>query len=211
MEDKNQVLLEVEKDLRDEIKMRIKQRDTYYAQAIAFCGALLAFGLTKFGDNAMGGVVLFCGPFVALSYWRLLVESYYVHDKAKLYLKDQVERRLDELVGNGFCSWQRYCAKKKNNSVSGNQKCAVNWIMLVVPPIVFGAAIAFHGKMMGLLTSTCTLSRLWQYCLIGIYGVLGILWLWLAICSYRSMKGKYRGLDEPLNLSFWPSNSEGGL
>lgn len=184
MEDKNQVLLEVEKDLRDEIKMRIKQRDSYYVQAIAFCGALLAFGLTEFRDNVFGGIILSCGPFVALSYWRLLSDSYYVHDKIKAYLIRYIEKRLSKLVDGDFCLWQQYCDEAKG--VSGKQKCAITCIMIVGSLVVFGMAIAFHWLM---LSSS-------QWWLARFYGCLAIVWLLLSFLSYKSMKDKYRKLEE---------------
>lgn len=205
MEDKNQVLLEVEKDLRDEIKMRIKQRDAYYAQAIAFCGALLAFGLTKFGDNSMGGIVLCCGPFVALSYWRLLMESYYVHDKIKLYLIQEVESRFDVLVGNDFCSWQRHCAK--GESVSGNQKDTITRIMLGGALIVYLVAIVLHGLRIGLLSPAHSLAA--QISLLVVYALLAILWILLAVGSFKSMNGKYCNLnDGKWQIHFWPSKGK---
>ena len=156
----------------------------------------------------MGGVVLLCGPFIALSYWRLLMESYYVHDKIKLYLKNVVESRLNELVGNGFCSWQGHCSNGKG--VSGNQKDAVTRIMLGGAPIVFVVATLLHGLRVGLLTSLCMLCHVWQFwVIVGVYVVVGILWLVMAVRSFRSMNGKYCNLGKgDWQIHFWPSKGK---
>ena len=78
-------LLEIYKDLRDEIKKRVDERNKYFVQAIMFFGALLAVGYTGKREYAISALV--AGPWLSLLFLFLIYRSFTIGENIKLYDK----------------------------------------------------------------------------------------------------------------------------
>lgn len=135
---KLQILLEIYKDLRDEIKRRVDERNKYFVQAIMFFGALLAVGYTGKREYAISALV--AGPWLSLLFLFLIYRSFTIGENIKLYLKHWVEPSL--LNMSNVPTWQIFREEfRKNNPACALESKLSNIISFLVlaflVPIIF--------------------------------------------------------------------------
>lgn len=113
----------IRRDLRDEIKQRIRQRDQYVIQLTLAIGAILAISFTPvpissaswatIGPISRKGVLLV--PMISIYYTILILYSYRVHTQIAGYLHDKLELKMAELHGlDAGMEWEHYY-KATNN------------------------------------------------------------------------------------------------
>ena len=126
------------KDLRDEIKRRVDERNKYFIQSIITFGAILAFSYDKDSVCAFGALLL--GPWLSLLFLFLIHRSFTIGENIKLYLKSWVEPSL--LKMSNIPTWQifREEFRRKNPRCALESKLSNFMTVLVlafIVPIIF--------------------------------------------------------------------------
>jgi hypothetical protein len=99
-------------DVRDEIKKRIKQRDTYSIELTFGLGALLAIALARPDPSFDLGKVLIAAPLISIYFTVLILYSYRIHKLLAGFLRERLEPELARLCRTSPQSeWERYYAE----------------------------------------------------------------------------------------------------
>jgi len=86
---------EIRRDVRDEIKRRIEQRDKYSIQLIIALGAIISIAFIKSEFRE----VLIAAPFVSIYFTVLILYSYRIHKVLAKYFREVVGPALANLYG----------------------------------------------------------------------------------------------------------------
>ncbi len=104
-------LEKLREDVRDEIKKRIGQRDSYSMQLTIASGTIIAIAFSA--DHQEILVLL---PLVSIYYIVLIMYSYEIHRFAAQYLRDEIEPKLAKLCGTpSNIEWETYYKGKKTD------------------------------------------------------------------------------------------------
>ena len=132
-----QIVLEIYRDLRDEIKRRVDERNRYIIQLVIAVGALLTFAFPDKMQPVRSMVASVVGMFLPVLYYCLIKRSYTIGENIKEYLKSWIEPRLFEMAK--IMPWQMYRddirkhdPKKARETKFSNRLSAVLMIILIV-------------------------------------------------------------------------------
>jgi len=102
-------LEKIRDDVRDEIKRRIGQRDSYSMQLTIASGTIMAIAFSAGRQE-----ILILLPLVSIYYIVLIMYSYEIHRFAAQYLRDEIEPKLAELCGTpNNIEWETYYKGEK--------------------------------------------------------------------------------------------------
>lgn len=97
-------------DVRDEIKRRIAQRDSYSVQLTVTVGALAGAAFARVELER----ALLAAPLVSIYFTVLILYSYMVHDLLAKYLRETIEPALAEQAGTEpEDEWEAYYKRHK--------------------------------------------------------------------------------------------------
>ncbi len=126
-------LEKLREDIRDEIKKRIGQRDSYSMQLTIALGAIMAIAFAPKGYRE----VLIAAPFVLIYYIALILYSYEIHRFAAEYLRDKIEHELARLCGTlEEIEWETYY--KAEDKVIGIRSLFFLAILIILSSISMG-------------------------------------------------------------------------
>ena len=108
-----QIILEIYKDLRDEIKRRIEERNNYFIQAILSFGAILTVVFTQ--SRLFSICACLAGFILSFIFFMLIRRSYTIGEDIKRYLKVHIEPRMQNL--STVKPLQRYREKEREKKI----------------------------------------------------------------------------------------------
>ena len=108
-----QIILEIYKDLRDEIKRRIEERNNYFIQAILSFGAILTVVFTQ--SRLFSICACLAGFVLSFIFFMLIRRSYTIGEDIKRYLKVHIEPRMQNL--STVMPWQKYRVKEREQKI----------------------------------------------------------------------------------------------
>ncbi len=141
-EKKFEYLLSTNLELRDELKMRIRQRDSFGIQFVIAIGALLSIIMTSDSDYAP--YLVFLIPVVTLFYSTQIMSSYSVHERLSYFIREKIENEIakeikeeehPDLFWENYCKYDRSIHKVK---LPGIRKSFFVRAMFLVPILSFG-------------------------------------------------------------------------
>lgn len=144
--DKNEsdfALIEVWKDCRSEIEMRIKQRDNFAMQFIIAVGVVLSAGLQNIPNSHF--LIPWLMPLMSLYYSLQILYSYVMHDRLHDYVAYVIEPRIkhQSALGEDVRLWERECderAIRSHQNTPGIRRSffeAVPWLSAVFSGLLF--------------------------------------------------------------------------
>lgn len=141
-------LMQIYLDLRDEIKMRIAQRNNFALQFIITIGALLGFG---FSENKYSGYCLLAIPLTSIYFFVQVFNSYAIHDLLAKFIRENIEVKIAYIMNISSNHmheyfWERYCQfdrEKHKIKFSGINKQFYEYVIFIMP---FLSAICFLVK-----------------------------------------------------------------
>jgi hypothetical protein len=178
----------VREDVRNEIKMRMKQRGSFAIQLITMLVLLCAFAFAEKGYNQ----VLIVAPLLSVFYTMQILYSYRMHDVLARYLREILEPQLTALCKiNPAHEWQSYTFK---TAKSGILRVFFLWAMWVV----------CSGLMTFLWFNMASSFRLTFYIFLGVY-VIAMLYITVAFIGDIMGKRKAKHKGSPLSSGFYLS------
>ena len=131
-------LLEAYDELRDELKMRIQQRDNLAIQFIVIVGVLAGIAFTDY-DYSYFSILLI--PLMTLFFAIQIFSSYEVHDRLVRFIREHVEAGLGKELKvdeDKLCDffWEQYCRADReihNVKMPGSRKGFFQKLLIVVP------------------------------------------------------------------------------
>lgn len=88
-------LVAQEADLREEVKNRVSQRDSFAVQMMIAMGVILALSLSNFANFKY---LIFLLPVITLFYCVQIISSYSIHDSLVSFIKNNIEREIAILI-----------------------------------------------------------------------------------------------------------------
>lgn len=138
---KEDVLLQEYAELRGELKQRISQRDSYCSQCIVFSAAVLT--ATASTRNPWISLLF---PLIVDFYYVLILESYEVHDRLVVFIREKLEETIASETGiEKDLLWEHYCEFDRDMTVSaaiGGRKIFFT-IVALLSPVLAGLVLAF--------------------------------------------------------------------
>ena len=127
-------------EVRNEIAMRIQQRDAYANQFIVSTGVVLGVGFIDFPYSSF---LFFLLPILAIFYSIQIMYSYTIHDRCHRFLETEIEPKMAEVLefskGNeDRLFWERYCeykSREMKTKTPGIRQGFFQASMFVVPLI----------------------------------------------------------------------------
>lgn len=120
----------IRRDIRDEIKKRIKQRDNYSIQQIISLGVIAGVAFSK-SDFIY---VLLIAPPISIYFTMLIIYSYRLHDFLTEYLREKIEKPLavlcDTPVENEF---ETYYEKISRPGIRRTFFVGLMWVVVISP------------------------------------------------------------------------------
>lgn len=145
---KFQYLLMAYDELRDELKMRIQQRDNLAIQFIVIVGVLSGIAFT---DYPYAYFTILIIPLMTLFFSIQIFSSYEVHDRLVKFIREHIEVELghvlnvdDKELYNFF--WEQYCKQDRiihNVKMPGGRKVFFQMLLKIVP---FLCSVSFFFK-----------------------------------------------------------------
>lgn len=121
-----QHLEELRKDVRDEIKQRIAQRDKYSIQLTISLASIVAVSFSHVGL----GKVLIVAPLVSIYFTALIQFSYSVHKVLAYYLRKGIEPALSSLCGTPLeLEWETFYKKLLVPGIRRNFFMIMFWVI----------------------------------------------------------------------------------
>lgn len=143
-----QYLLMAYDELRDELKMRIQQRDNLAIQFIVIVGVLSGIAFTDYSYAYFSILII---PLMTLFFSIQIFSSYEVHDRLVKFICEHIEVELGRVLEvnerklyNYF--WEQYCKKDRemhNVKMPGGRKGFFQILLMIIP---FLCSIAFFFK-----------------------------------------------------------------
>lgn len=133
-------LKESQRTVRNEIEIRIGQRNTFSIQFIVAIGAILTLGFLDFKYSSF---LFFLMPLVTIYYTTQILYTYDLHDRCHRFLVEEIEPELckllefDEIEKQKFM-WESYCdseTQRKAVRNPGTRKRLFQVSVLVMPII----------------------------------------------------------------------------
>lgn len=122
----------IKKDIRDEVKQRIEQRDKYSIQLTIGLGGIVAvsFGPTGFEK------ALIAAPLVSIYFTVLILYSYRIHKILASYCRDMIEPELARLCGTSpDMEWEAYYLTQDVPGIRRVFFMVALWVITVLPPL----------------------------------------------------------------------------
>ncbi|RED58094.1 hypothetical protein [Cohnella lupini] len=117
----------IRQDIREEIKLRIRQRDKFAAQMVALLTLIFAFSFTE----RSGALALAVAPFPSVFYTWMILHSYRKQDWLNRYMREVVEPELTRLCRlDPAREWETYHHAARGRS--GTRRSFFLWAMWVV-------------------------------------------------------------------------------
>lgn len=156
-------------EVRDEIKLRIEQRDKYSIQLTVALSALLALSVTNttnqvtvFGFTYR---ILLAAPLVSIYFTTLILYSYRIHKLMAKYLREEIEPELSQLCGTVIKKeWEHYY---QNHAVPGIRKSfflGTLWLVCIGSSVFIGFLENWQGDFIAPLVTFSTvylLATIW--------------------------------------------------
>ena len=128
----------VRQDLRDELKMRITQRDNFAIQYIIVIGgsSLGAVNYTYF--------IFLLLPFISIYFTIQILYSYHIHDMICYFLRERIEKRISELTkGCILNEWENFTSN--NRKISSHTALGIRrnffvycmWFVTIITYLLF--------------------------------------------------------------------------
>src|SRR5574344_1169954 len=123
-----EVLLHTRNDCRQEIEMRISQRDTFGIQYLVSLGALIGFGLNV--DFKYASLLFLLIPLVSFYFTTQIIYSYSIHDRLHNFLVKHIEPEISKILELNDVEkigllWESYCefdSRRKSIKTPGIRK-----------------------------------------------------------------------------------------
>lgn len=135
-------LLNLENDIRDEVKKRVAQRDSFAVQCIVAAGVLIGLSIT---ESAFAPYIILLFPLIAFFYINQINHSYAVHAKLMEFIVDKIEVDIKKLYnGEKSLGWNNYAYKeeKKNKDAFGKRRNFFNYVIYFIPFVSVGIFFA---------------------------------------------------------------------
>lgn len=103
-------LISSNNDLRNELKMRIGQRDNFGIQFVIAVGAILSISMSI--DSLYSSFIIFLIPILTIFYSVQILSSYSVHERLSYFIREKIEREMAEILGiknRMDLFWENYC------------------------------------------------------------------------------------------------------
>lgn len=143
-------------DIREEMKYRIQQRDTYSIQMTVALGALVGIAATSIAVQAQSNSatsivnlvyrVLVAAPLISIYFTTLILYSYRIHRLLSKYLREVIEPELSRLCGVPLeIEWENWYTK---NAVPGIRKSfflGSLWTICILSPLYVAFSEGLQG------------------------------------------------------------------
>ena len=151
------------KDVRDEMKQRIKQRDRYSIQLTIALAALVGIAATATATATQTDVtqisetsivsfahrVLLAAPLIAIYFTALVLYSYRIHKIIAGYLREEIEPELAQLCGTSEKKeWETYYLDHAGEVAGIRRSFFIIslWVVTVASPLYVGFAENWQGR-----------------------------------------------------------------
>lgn len=157
-------------DIREEIKLRIHQRDTYSIQMTLALGTLVGIAATSViqstAVNNLAYRALIAAPLIAIYYTALILYSYRIHRLLSKYLREVIESELARLsfVSIGV-EWENWYLKNAVPGIRRSFFLGSLWIITISSPLY----VAFSELLQSHIT--------WHELLFAPLGIVSIIYL----------------------------------
>lgn len=165
-------------DVRQEVKLRIQQRDTYSIQMTIALGTIMGLATTatatlKLSETGGESSILsfayramIVAPLIAIYYTTLILYSYRIHKLLAKYLREVIEPEIARLCRiNVDLEWESWYSK---NAVPGIRKTfflGSLWIVTILSPLYVafneGAWDAEFMTPLGIITAVYLVAVVW--------------------------------------------------
>jgi hypothetical protein len=163
------------KDVRDEVKLRIRQRDTYSIQMTVALGTIVGLATTAtattMDNNTNTSIISYAyramvaAPLIAIYYTTLILYSYRIHRLLAKYTREVLEPEMAKICRTKpdweWESW--YC----QNAVPGIRKSFFMvslWVMTIGSPVYVAFAEKWQGPFLlplAIISGLYLIAALW--------------------------------------------------
>ncbi len=162
-------------DIREEMKYRIQQRDTYSIQMTLALGTLVGVAATSVATQTQSTSVasivnlayraIIAAPLIAIYYTTLILYSYRVHRLLSKYLREVIEPELARLSNVSIdVEWENWYTK---NAVPGIRKSfflSSLWLITILSPLYVAFSEQWQGTFLlplGIVSFLYLLVAIW--------------------------------------------------
>lgn len=143
-------------DIREEMKYRIQQRDTYSIQMTLALGTLVGVAATSVAtQNPSASVTsilnlayraLIAAPLISIYYTTLILYSYRIHRLLSKYLREVIEPELSRLYESPIdVEWENWYAKNAVPGIRRSFFLGSLWVVCILSPIYIAFSEQWQG------------------------------------------------------------------
>jgi hypothetical protein len=119
----------VRQDVRDELKMRITQRDNFAIQYVVVLGTVIAGAFAGTYAGAFEGTyyALLLMPMISIYFTTQILYSYFMHNTICYFLRENIEKKIIEILNDNppLSEWESFVVdyqKKSKITIIGIRK-----------------------------------------------------------------------------------------
>ncbi len=165
----------IRQDIREEIKYRIQQRDTYSIQMTLALGTLVGVAATSVATQINSTNVtsiinlayraLIAAPLISIYYTILILYSYRVHRLLSQYLREVIEPELARLCSVPIeVEWEKWYSKNAVPGIRRSFFLGSLWAITILSPLYVAFSEQWQGTFMlplGIISALYLLVVIW--------------------------------------------------